>query len=768
MKKISLFLYLFLFASISLLGDIPPKIPETTIGYGYITASAPPPSSNPFTPVGQVLIPHGYMWADNQGSPGNNLVEFMSVVNGYVGFLMIAAHGRSDGWMQIEDRGTNIRAAELRRDSLLNKFNAGSDEIRLMVDTLTGECQIVISPLFLQKRTNLPYSIVYLNSCHSHNFTSAFTGAGCCFGWSGLVEYGSQYFDVPMNIFYRTGGRDYFETVKQTILRNKTVAEAMNEYRHPELVMYGDEDMKLYNSPRIAGVLIKQGENIIYQYGVYGGIQSYPYEWDYGGRAETEAGIKSPASIGDKEIQVKILFSSFMDEEMLDEVRVKSEEGNEEFVVSGGWTGGTIFGKDLWEGTFTIDSWEDYESKAFLVVDAKDDFERDVNERLDVTGDGNSNGVDERHEFEVTDLPIVVYTDPSEDAKDVPVDKSPITITFSKPMNQTVTAAAVQVPFACSKNWRSDEVLEIVLDGFLIYCKDYTIIVAGTAKSKDGVLLDGNEDGEPGGNYPFTFTTESPELNMDISPEATNVAEGSSIRPNVITNGGSLKYDVKCNISFGFSGGWSVSDVDNAPFSLSPGGTHRNVFTLRNNGSSSSASVSSQVSAKCAVNFAEGYYWSEEGHRKDHPDENQSPGKMEYPTPWLIRTQSSPAKTTKIRGVSPGLGLPDIGILLSGWADGYGHILGRYGMETLPVKPDLKIINNPDVDISDAVKLLVIGSAGLKGFNSPTFKNDLEDYVVNGGNLLVLTQKYGSDLSVLPGDVFLSRWISMIYMGDNC
>jgi hypothetical protein len=143
---------------------------------------------------------------------------------------------------------------------------------------------------------------------------------------------------------------------------------------------------------------------------------------------------------------------------------------------------------------------------------------------------------------------------------------------------------------------------------------------------------------------------------------------------------------------------------------------------------------------------------------RDHPDENQSPGKMEYPTPWLTRTQSSPAASPIALGDSLPVGLPDIGILLSGWADGYGHILGKYGIETLPVKPDLKIINNPDVDISDVVKLLIIGSAGLKGFNSSAFKQKLEDYVVNGGNLLVFAQKYGSDLSVLPENIDGYGW----------
>ena len=90
---------------------------------------------------------------------------------------------------------------------------------------------------------------------------------------------------------------------------------------------------------------------------------------------------------------------------------------------------------------------------------------------------------------------------------------------------------------------------------------------------------------------------------------------------------------------------------------------------------------------KCGIIYSEGYYWSAQGHMRDHPDENQSPGKMEYPTPWLTRTEPSHSTSPTAAGDSvPPVGLPDIGILLSGWADGYGHILGKYGIETLPEK----------------------------------------------------------------------------------
>jgi len=336
--------------------------------------------------------------------------------------------------------------------------------------------------------------------------------------------------------------------------------------------------------------------------------------------------------------------------------------------------------------------------------------------------------------------PMVVSTDPSDGTKDVSIDKTPITITFSKPMDPATTTPAVSAPFGFTTSWDGDKTINLHPNDYLEYCEDYSITITDNAMSKDGVQLDGNSDGDAGDPYIFTLTTEAPDIKLTIDPAVANIRERNSISPDVITNGSELKKEIDCNMDFDTHnpGGWSVSGLSDPSFSLSPGGTHEDNFTVTNSGASAALRVTCEIPRDCGdIISAEGYYWSEEGHRKDHPDENQSPGKMEYPTPWLIRTQSSPAKTTKIRGVSPGLGLPDIGILLSGWADGYGHILGRYGIETLPIKPDLKILNNPDVDISDAVKLLVIGSAGLKGFNSPTFKQDLEDYVVNGGNLLM-------------------------------
>ncbi len=803
MKRVML-VYLFVFVNMSLLGVNPPKIPKSILGYGYITSGAPPGAVTVFGPVGDILEPHGYEWDNNAGSPGNDLVDFMNETNGGYGFLVIAAHGHKDGWIQIEDLGTTSeQVARARRTTLQNRYDATNSEITYSRNKKTGIYSIVISPSFLQSRTGLPNSIVFLDVCYSSQFVGSLGGAGSCFGWNDTTQ-GYDAMHGPINIFYRTGGRDFYNVVEQKgDLRNKTVGEAMSEYPNPRLVMAGNSDMKLYNSPRIAGVLIKQPtkeeEKVIYRYNFdeNGEIsKKYPYEWNYPGTTGEE--MKKAASIGDEEIKVKILFSSFMDEEI--EVKVKSEDESEEYIVSGEWKEGEKFERDVWEGSFTIDSWpipaEDDETpvpKAVLVVDAKDDFEGDINEKLDTEGDGNSNKdeKDTNHEFKVTNLSQVeqqcaekedgslqnfalsnfsnlagfsggktCFLEPRADK--MPIDINKFYFTFSKPMDEDITNSGVETDpsFEYSVSWEDEEQINLELSEELDYCENYTITLKDALKDTSGVKLDGNEDGTEGGNYEFKFSTEPPDVALYLNPFVANVEEGHPLHPKLYTNGVELKKEVDCDVDFEVhhAGGWTVTKPGELSFSLPPGEIRDDDFTIRNNGSAFPLMITPKIPFKCDEIFSMGFYWSAQTHRSDHPDENQSPGKMEYPTPWLVRSQTSPAKTQKLRGVSPPQGLPNIGILLSGWADGYGHILGRYGIETLPVKPDLKILNQPDINISDSVKLLVIGSAGLKGFNSPTFETDLENYVVNGGNLLVFTQKYGSDLSVLPGNIDGYGW----------
>ncbi len=799
-----IYLLSFLLIALSLFGDKPPELPNYIHSLIYYPFKIVGCEGDVAQAIKNLLIEHGYSEPKVLGGeePGDStnpkLEDFLTELNsGKYGHVLISSHG-SPGWLGVEFFPKGKKGARDKRVKELDSIYFGGNKRRqeiqpgvhteidsIKIDTITKDTtyyldttlfSINISPTFLQNQVDsLPHSLVFLLACHSGDGSSSIMNAfsnlkaHCVFGWNGEVISTQQEPFAPIDIFYRMGAKNYGPSpnINQSILKNKSAANALSEcqYSHGKLTMTGNSDMRIYNSPRIAGVLITQDTSIVYQYGFYAdNSQKYPYEWAYPG--SPELGMKTPANIGDDEIKVKILFSSFMDEEMLDEVRVHSEEGNEKYIVSGDWAEKTIFDRDVWEGSFKIDSWVDSNSKAVLIVDAKDNFEGDINEALDTTGNGKSNGKDIWHKFKVTDAAIVkqkcaktkdgggslqnfalsnysnlALSDFSEGsvcfleprADEMPVDISKFYFTFSKPMDKDITDAAVETdpPFEYDVSWEDEEQINLELSDELDYCKDYTITLLDTLKDTSGVKLDGNEDGTAGGNYIFKFSTEPPDVGLYLSPFVANVEEGHPIHPKLYTNGGELKKEVDCNIDFNIanSGGWTVTEPNELSFSLPPEEVHDDKFTIKNNGTSFPLMITPKIPFKCTEIFSMGFYWSAQGHQHDHPDENQSPGDMEYPTPWITRTQPSPAKTQKLRAdsVLPE-GLPDVGILLSGWADGYGHILGKYGMETLPIKPDLKILNNEDVNISDSVKLLVIGSAGLKGFNSPkTFTTEFTE-----------------------------------------
>ncbi|MEO0293436.1 MAG: Ig-like domain-containing protein [candidate division WOR-3 bacterium] len=474
-------------------------------------------------------------------------------------------------------------------------------------------------------------------------------------------------------------------------------------------------------------------------------------------------------SPGDR-LTFKIYFSEEMDTH-LNAIKVTLKKSSNELDID---DGARWIDKKTWEGSVTIP--KDFgKGKAVINISCRDlaGHLLDKHPGTIATRDGNGNwqryeeGIDVNHKLYIGEAPIVTNTDPSDNATDVPIDKN-ITIVFSKRMDSIATERAVLVvsedgsdsvdftPF-WSKNY---DTLELRLRDELKYCIRYIGTVSDTAISKeDSIQLDGDEDGLPGGNYEFTFMTEEPEVLVFKDSMVAHLRDGESVNSKVITAGWKLKDTVECEIQFFVNnpGGWSVINANNEGFLLPPKNIHKNSYTVLNNNGKRPLNVLYDIRIECVNESGEGYYWTSESHEYDHSDENQSPGVTEYPTPWIISTSTSGATLGGGTGASPS-GLPDIGILLSGWADGYGHILGRYGISTLPVKPDLKIINHPEIDIKDSVKLLVIGSAGLAGLNTPTFKQKLEEYVRNGGNLLVFTPRYGSELEVLPGNVGGYGW----------
>ncbi|HEY5998117.1 MAG TPA: PKD domain-containing protein [bacterium] len=117
----------------------------------------------------------------------------------------------------------------------------------------------------------------------------------------------------------------------------------------------------------------------------------------------------------------------------------------------------------------------------------------------------------------------------------------------------------------------------------------------------------------------------------------------------------------------------------------------------------------------------------------DHPDDTQSVTNSRYPTPWPIDTAAP------------------VGVLLNGWGAGIGHLLGRYGIATAPVAPDLRILNGSSAGI-ESLKVLVVGSGGLTSLDRlPSFREKLARFVDGGGVLIAFTPQRGAELAALPG-----------------
>jgi len=419
--------------------------------------------------------------------------------------------------------------------------------------------------------------------------------------------------------------------------------------------------------------------------------------------------INKNVSPGDT-LKFKIYFSEMMD--TTNRKPAKLRKSSKELDIDGDakW-----IDEMTWEGSVTIpEDDEDWKEGEAVVNISCRDIARHLPDRSpgqiarrndDGMWENYDEGVDVNHKLYIGEAPIVTSTDPSDKTKEVPIDKSPITIVFSQSMEQTATQNAVSIvserenKISFTSSWKDTVTLEIILSDTLDYCLEYTCTVTDSAISKDSVKLDGDEDGEAGDNYIFEFTTESPELSLTLTPatdlfELKNPGNCQSKTGNITIDGSKLLKEVLCKLSKSVSGSGLSFSGGEGSFTIPAGGSQNTDFTVTacNEGGISVNLTATSSSNVCATT-AGGYSASLE-KEKDHPDDNQSPGKMEYPTPWITRTQPSPAKTQKLRADSilP-VGLPDIGILLSGWVDGYGHILGRYGIETLPIKPDLKILN---------------------------------------------------------------------------
>ncbi len=333
--------------------------------------------------------------------------------------------------------------------------------------------------------------------------------------------------------------------------------------------------------------------------------------------------------------------------------------------------------------------------------------------------------------------PRVAWIYPPDSARNVSLDDTIIKIKFTKSMNwgkDNVHDIYVDV----SPPLRGED--KIVKSGSYIIikgdtlkkCTDYDVTVYDMLTDVKGHRLDGDKDGLEDPDFNSVFFTEDNSVKVWAEPLVGRLKKGEDTTHTVhIQN--QISEDVDGHIEISGGGpGWitipSLPIIDD--FTIPPEKEKKYSYTVINNDAVEPLDVIYKVST-CRNLYGEGYYWNAEEHIYDHPDESYEVSDEKFPTPWYIDTKS------------------DIGVLLSGWGDGLGHILGKYGVKTAPVKPNLKIVNEPYRDIKE-IKVLLIGSAGLMGMNSPAFREGLKDFVNNGGTIICFTQQHGYEWDALP------------------
>ncbi|MCK4234455.1 Ig-like domain-containing protein, partial [candidate division WOR-3 bacterium] len=766
MKNKGIF-FLFLLTCFSLYGAEPPKIPDDPSGVIWC------PLAGSFWDDADLITyivtgVQGYKapledheYKTDRNLNNNSLLNFMEMFRDEDwnprDYIELHTHGGDNvkpEWLAAEFYSSKDTAIErVRIFKLWYPEHENNIEWRIVINATQSETLYTVSvnAIFLTDRLpTLNNSIAYVGACYSSkvgptgsSLVQSFLnkGAMTSFGWDYLTtttENTIGGFCIFKHMCGWIVGGDYEK-------RNKTALEAMNDYKsyynHPNkdhIGVFGNFSTKFYNSPRIVGMEVYQGFWLIYRYGFYDGgvFPEYPYQWDYPG--DLSGCPRNSASIGNQPIHIKILFSSLMDQGNI-QVEIVEESGNFTIPVNGWYFSGHIFDYDVWEGACDFSEWSGG-ANAVVRVDAEDAFEGDINARLDTDGDGNSDEKDTNHKFWVGLPPQVTETDPADGTSNVDV-YTPNTISFNKEMDQT-TVNSGTVFFSpplhggFSTQWSGDgKTVTLTFtnpqEDLELY-EDYNIIVTDSVTDIDGTQLDGDRDGEPGGNYEFWFKTRLPKVILDPKVFARSIKEGGggafSIR---ITNLEERGVNVSLIDDIFNPGGWITSSASGS-YTLNANQVKPLSYSVYNGGAEDilyhhfSLTYSEQN-----LDNAEHAYFPLEEKPPDHPDEGPVVN-PQYPTPWYLDTESQ------------------VGILLNGYFAGVGHLLGRYKINTCAVKKEnLKVLGEPNRSLYN-LSVLIIPTGGLMGMEYVTnFIQGLEDFINQGGTVVCLTQQYGYDWSIL-------------------
>jgi hypothetical protein len=348
----------------------------------------------------------------------------------------------------------------------------------------------------------------------------------------------------------------------------------------------------------------------------------------------------------------------------------------------------------------------------------------------------NNGGEDKNHKIKIVFPPTVESTNPADGQTNVDFKPS-VKVVFSTKMNRGITQQSfVIVPrVGGTFNWWDDKTMVFKPRRSLDPNTEYTVAVGG--RDEYDLEVDGDSDGDARPPYVFKFTTRKYRLDITASPQVQTIPQNQEGTHYVTIKNGNIPKDrgITLTTELENTEGWGIENyVNGATLHLEPGDSHQLRIIIRN--------INAVKELKIKVNaWVEGIAYSREifdggppsEHLSDHPDDSFIISSPRYPTPWLVDTES------------------DTGILMSGWGEAVGHVLGRYNVSTAIVKKDLTILDEPYRELND-LKVLIIGSAGLTGLdNSPTFRKKLAGFVENGGTLVVFTGQHGYEFNALPG-----------------
>jgi streptogramin lyase len=338
--------------------------------------------------------------------------------------------------------------------------------------------------------------------------------------------------------------------------------------------------------------------------------------------------------------------------------------------------------------------------------------------------------------FIENEVPTVTRTYPEDRQRDIPPDTH-LWVEFNKRMDTTsVEIATLFHPQAVVHSSWDDScrllLLEPELD--LDYCSEYALTISDSARDHQGRRLDGDGDGEPGGEFRLTFQTGPPRLRIWAEPPVSHVNQGETRLHRISVQNLSREVVSGFLCAEACEFGWEVEPLPlSSPFTLEPDSVHSQSILVKNLHALAPLEIEFGAELDECAKKSEIYSWVAGDHIWDHPDETYDVSDRSYSSPWSIDSQAP------------------VGLLLSGWGDGLGHLLGQFNISTAVVKPSLAILGEFGRDISD-LKVLLVGSAGLSGLGGSTaFRKKIDRFVYKGGALVVLSQQNGEDFECLPG-----------------